>query len=456
MSKPIIKVENLSKRYRIGAKQEGYKTFREAIMDGFKVPIRNFRRLRKLTRFDEEFAKHKEHSARPTALPHAVAAMASSQSDDAIWALKDVSFEVQPGEALGIIGHNGAGKTTLLKILSRITEPTTGEAKIYGRVSSLLEVGTGFHPELTGRENIYLNGTILGMRKAEIDRKFDEIVGFAEIEKFIDTPVKRYSSGMYVRLAFAVAAHLEPEILLVDEVLAVGDVAFQKRCLGKMSDVAKEGRTVLFVSHNMAAVGGLCPGCIYLKEGCIKDFGPANSVILQYIGDFKSTKQISLAERTDRRGDGRVRVTGLRFLDTITHRPIESIISGQDVYIEVTYESYDSSPAPLNRVNIGLGFFTTLGQFVMVLNSEMASRAFGSLPREGRMYCRIPRFPLMPGVFHIKLTLVVRGAIADQLENVSVVNVDAGDFFGTGIPNDYRRQGVYVPHSWSAETPSVY
>jgi lipopolysaccharide transport system ATP-binding protein len=214
--------------------------------------------------------------------PHS--AIRNSQSpEDTIWALRDVSFEVRRGEVLGIIGRNGAGKSTLLKILSRITEPTEGRAVVHGRVGSLLEVGTGFHPELTGRENVYLNGAILGMRKAEIERKFDEIVAFAEIEKFLDTPVKRYSSGMYVRLAFAVAAHLEPEILLVDEVLAVGDVAFQKKCLAKMEGVACEGRTVLFVSHNMPAVKALCSEGIWLNEGEIRMVGTAARTVERYL-----------------------------------------------------------------------------------------------------------------------------------------------------------------------------
>ena len=270
MSEPIIKVRNLSKRYRIGAKEEGYKTVREAIMNGITAPIRNLTRLRKLTKFDDN------------AMPPALSSMQSSQ-EDVIWALKDVSFEVNEGEILGIIGKNGAGKSTLLKILSRITEPTSGSAEFYGRLSSLLEVGTGFHPELTGRENIFLNGAILGMRKREIEVKFDEIVKFAEIEKFIDTPVKRYSSGMYVRLAFAVAAHLEPEILLVDEVLAVGDIAFQKKCMGKMGEVARGGRTVLFVSHNMGAIRQLVSRCILLDKGKIIFDGETNECISQYL-----------------------------------------------------------------------------------------------------------------------------------------------------------------------------
>ena len=261
MSNIAIKVENLSKRYRIGLKEEINDTFVGAITSSIKNPLKNLRQLRRLSAFDEN----------------------GQTPEDVIWALKDVSFEVEQGEVLGVIGRNGAGKSTLLKILSRITHPTSGRIEMNGRISSLLEVGTGFHPELTGRENIYLNGTILGMRKKEIDRKLDEIIDFSGVEKFIDTPVKRYSSGMRVRLAFSVAAHLEPEILLIDEVLAVGDVEFQKKCLGKMDEVAKGGRTVLFVSHNMGAVKNICSKCMMLENGKIEVIGKTIPVIEKYL-----------------------------------------------------------------------------------------------------------------------------------------------------------------------------
>jgi lipopolysaccharide transport system ATP-binding protein len=250
--KPIIKVEGLSKQYIIGARQARYATLREAILEKARAPLKRFR---------------SNGRAKP----------------EALWALRDVSFEVPPGEAVGIIGRNGAGKTTLLKVLSRITDPTTGRFALYGRVGSLLEVGTGFHPELSGRENIFLNGAILGMRRMEIARKFDEIVAFAEVDRFIDTPVKHYSTGMHMRLAFAVAAHLEPEILLVDEVLAVGDVSFQKKCLGKMDDVARHGRTVLFVSHNMEAVRRLCSRALLLEEGRLAAIGETGALIKKYL-----------------------------------------------------------------------------------------------------------------------------------------------------------------------------
>ena len=271
----VIRVENLSKRYRIG-EYTGKNNLREAVVQATGATLRRLGR----------FAKKDDHQSKP---------------DRFIWALRDVSFEVREGEVLGIIGRNGAGKSTLLKVLSRITKPTGGSAEIYGRVGSLLEVGTGFHSELTGRENIYLNGTILGMKRDEIDRKFDEIVEFSEIEKFLDTPVKRYSSGMYVRLAFAVAAHLEPEIIMVDEVLAVGDAAFQKKCLGKMSNIAKQGRTVLFVSHNMSAIVSLCNRCILLDEGSIKLDGDVSKAIVRYLSEAELsgafTRQENLLEK---------------------------------------------------------------------------------------------------------------------------------------------------------------
>ena len=251
--KPIIKVENLSKQYSIGGKQEPYSTFRESLINAVRIPLKAINRR-------------------------------SENRDNKFWALKDINFEVAPGEVIGVIGRNGAGKSTLLKILSRITEPTRGKIELYGRVGSLLEVGTGFHPELTGRENIYLNGAILGMKREEITKKFDEIVDFAEIEQFLDTPVKRYSSGMYTRLAFAVAANLEPEVLVIDEVLAVGDAEFQKKCLGKMKSVSdKEGRTVLFVSHNMSAVKSICQRGILLKSGSLVFDGDAASAVDFYM-----------------------------------------------------------------------------------------------------------------------------------------------------------------------------
>ena len=285
MSNVVIHVEELGKQYRIGQRQKN-RTLRDALVDRVAASSR------RLLRNGGEDA-----------------------ANNSIWALRDVSFEVKQGEVLGVIGRNGVGKSTLLKILSRITKPTTGCVRIRGRVGSLLEVGTGFHPELTGRENIYLNGAILGMKRAEIERKFDEIVAFAEVERFLDTPVKRYSSGMYVRLAFAVAAHLEPEILIVDEVLAVGDAAFQRKCLGKMSDVASGGRTVLFVSHNMNAVQRLCSQAVLLEQGQLVAAGQTEDVVNLYLANSASHSPNSWMDvsHLNRRGTGQARVTAFRF-----------------------------------------------------------------------------------------------------------------------------------------------
>jgi len=302
MSDIAIKVEKLSKRYRIGQPTNRYKTLRETLADLLAAPFR--RKISAPSYIQKSISNSTSNSA-----------LASLRSDE-IWALKEVSFEVKRGEIVGIIGRNGAGKSTLLKILSRITEPTEGHAEIRGRLGSLLEVGTGFHAELTGRENIYLNGAILGMKRVEIGRKFDEIVSFAEVEKFIGTPVKHYSSGMYLRLAFAVAAHLEPEILLVDEVLAVGDAAFQKKSLGKMGDVAKQGRTVLFVSHNMQAILRLCSRSILIQEGKLLLEGRSEQVVGQYLSEAQQATTHRVWEEPSRApGDDYVRLTKVRVSD---------------------------------------------------------------------------------------------------------------------------------------------
>jgi lipopolysaccharide transport system ATP-binding protein len=315
-----IKVEHISKCYRIGMKETIQDTFFKTISNFIKNPLKNYRTYRSLYTFDD------------------VNPDQDTDPSDVIWAVRDVSFEVQEGEIVGIIGINGAGKSTLLKILSKITVPTNGQVTIRGKISSLLEVGTGFHPELTGRENVYLNGTILGMRKTEIDRKFDEIVDFSGVEKFIETPVKRYSSGMKVRLAFAVAAYLEPEILIIDEVLAVGDVRFQKKCLDKMKEVSQQGRTVLFVSHNMPAVTRMCTRTILLNEGRVVADGPSSEVVGVYL-NFNSSSQ---AERkwpdlTKAPGDEVVRLCAAR-IRTEEGQVKESFDTKKPIGIEVEYE----------------------------------------------------------------------------------------------------------------------
>jgi lipopolysaccharide transport system ATP-binding protein len=366
-----------------------------------------------------------------------------------LWALKNVSFEVKQGEIVGIIGRNGAGKSTLLKILSRITEPTEGRAEVYGRVGSLLEVGTGFHPELTGRENVYLNGAILGMRKAEIDRKFDEIVAFADVEKFLDTPVKHYSSGMSVRLAFAVAAHLEPEILIVDEVLAVGDAAFQKKCLGKMRDVTREGRTVLIVSHNMAAIQGLCSKCYLLSSGQLVAEGPPRSVVEGYLADVSVATPALLGQRRDRQGSGEIQFLEVAILDA-KGRPVDVALSGQDIAIVVSYRSRDEKP--ISRLDVHITFSTTLGQFMFNCSSEGSGHPFEVLPPSGQVVCHIPELPLAPGQYVFSLFSTVGGVIADWVQEAGCLHVAAGDYFGTGQLRTHE-EGFLVKHKWTVSPP---
>jgi lipopolysaccharide transport system ATP-binding protein len=375
-----IRIEGLGKMYRIGGPQERYHTLRDTLTDAVSAP---FRRARSLLRGQ---------------------AYGAAGLHEIIWALRDVSFEVKHGDVVGIIGRNGAGKSTLLKVLSRITEPTEGYADVYGRVGALLEVGTGFHPELTGRENIYLNGAILGMTREEINRKFDEIVDFAEVEKFIDTPVKHYSSGMGLRLGFAVAAHLEPEILVVDEVLAVGDAQFQKKCLGKMSDVAREGRTVLFVSHNMAAVESLCGRVIRLNEGSISDDGSPHEVISKYLNSM-------LTESVHRVWDDRETAPGNEKVRI--HRATVRPTDGQpgDIIsmltpLTVEYEYWNLRPRAL--LNLSLHVFNEKG--VMVFNTAPVHETeWNGKPFEQGLYAssvRIPGHLLNSGLYHIELLVV--------------------------------------------------
>jgi lipopolysaccharide transport system ATP-binding protein len=427
MSDFVIRAENLSKLYKIGVLKLRHNTLRDQLVHSFK----------------SLFSGHGRHSHHPST------AFSIDGGPETIWALKGLSFEVKQGEVVGIIGGNGAGKSTLLKILSRITEPTTGRVEIYGSVASLLEVGTGFHAELTGRENVYLNGAILGMRKAEIDHKFDQVVAFAEIEKFIDTPVKHYSSGMYVRLAFAVAAHLEPEILIVDEVLAVGDVAFQKKCLGKMGDIARDGRTVLFVSHNMAAVQGLCSRACLLSAGQIVGDGLPTEIVRRYFAETSEASSTSLEERKDRQGTGAIRFVKVSIIDG-EGSPIATALCGQDIGIVVSYRSRNCQL--VSRVDIHITFYSSLGQFMFNCSSEGSGSPFDVLPASGEVVCHIPELPLMPGRYVFNLFLTVGGETVDWVQQAGYVDVAAGDYFGTGQLRG-RREGFLVKHKWSVRTP---
>lgn len=382
MSDVAIRVDNLGKQYRIGARLVRYNTLRESIVQMLSTPFR----------------KLGMHGAEGGA----------DADGPTIWALKDVTFEVKSGEVVGVIGRNGAGKSTLLKILSRITEPTEGCVEIHGRVGSLLEVGTGFHSELTGRENIFLNGAILGMKRAEINRKFDDIVEFAELEKFIDTPVKHYSSGMYMRLAFAVAAHLEPEILLVDEVLAVGDAAFQRKCLGRMGDVAKQGRTVLFVSHNMAAIHRLCPHAMWLNEGRLQLAGSAEDVVAAYMSVGAQTEgERRWEDQGEAPGNDRIRLRAVRILSSAGE-----VTSKLDVrfpfYVEVEYEVLK----PLLGVQVGFWVLTVDGVVVFVAGDNEDSGWLGRMREPGRYksLCKVPGLLLNAGTYTLTVASDMRNA----------------------------------------------
>ena len=360
------------------------------------------------------------------------------------WALKEVAFDVQPGDRVGIIGRNGAGKSTLLKVLSRIVDPTVGRVEINGRLASLLEVGTGFHPELSGRENIYLNGAILGMRRKEIAAKFDEIVAFAEVAQFLDTPVKRYSSGMYVRLAFAVAAHLDPEILVVDEVLAVGDAEFQRKCMGKMKEVSSSGRTILFVSHNMAAIQNLCSTAIYLKHGSVHAQGEAAPVIAEYLRSGALASTIDLRQRADRQGNGAVRFTGFSLTDD-AGRELAALQGGMPAQLHFDFEAR----GPVRNLHLAIGVDDELGTRVAHLSNEVTGQVFAVADGTSRVTIRLPRCPFRNGRYSFTLYSTVNGDIADYLFNAGTFDVEAGDFFGTGKIPAGDQGAVLFDHSFS-------
>lgn len=398
----IIEVKNLGKKYNISERQ-GYVALRDVLANIAKSPARWFGGKVKT-------------------------ALGQTEANE-FWALSDVNFEVNQGEVMGIIGRNGAGKSTLLKILSQITPPTTGEIKLRGRVGSLLEVGTGFHPELTGRENIYLNGAILGMRKYEIEKKFDEIVDFAGITKFLDMPVKRYSSGMYVRLAFAVAAHLEPEILVVDEVLAVGDVEFQKKCLGKMEEVTqKNGRTVLFVSHNLSAVDRLCKKCIYLDKGRVKMIGETKEVINSYLADCSIFGNTSIGERKDRRGSGKIKILDVYFTDEVGNR-INFLSAGKNIFICCNYEVIDKN---IKNFNFGFSIDTLPDQNrIAYIGNKMTNQVV--IADSGFLKIRLNKLPLNVGKYQFAVICTDSAVeIYDWIQNAGQFEVEADYFYNTG------------------------
>ena len=431
MSDPIIIVENLGKKYRLRHQQnrQKYLSLREVLMDKSRAVGQRFRRVARTFRGNKYFGQQ-------------------GPAIEDFWALRDVSFEINRGESVGIIGRNGAGKSTLLKILSRITEPTTGRFRLCGRMASLLEVGTGFHPELTGRENIYLNGAVLGMTRVEIIRKFDEIVSFAEIEKFLDTPVKRYSSGMYVRLAFAVAAHLEPEILVVDEVLAVGDAEFQKKCLGKMGEVARGGRTVIFVSHNMAAVQNLCSLGILLKDGQVAHLGAIADVVSEYLLARKKTAYEPIAERIDREGDGRVRVIGLTANDQPSGSPV-TVCCGDKVVFKLKYEvnSLVADPA------FAIGIWDAFGTQVLYMNNRMAGNPIRLTSPRMILRCQIPRLTLAPGQYFVHVSVSGdNGRAVDRIEGAMTLNVEKGSFFPSTDTTTLSYGKCLIDHTWVDNT----
>jgi lipopolysaccharide transport system ATP-binding protein len=372
---------------------------------------------------------------------------AGGAANETFWALNDLSFEVHKGEVLGIIGRNGAGKSTLLKILSRITEPTRGRAELFGRVGSLLEVGTGFHPELTGRENIYLNGAILGMRRAEIAQRFDEIVEFAEVQQFIETPVKRYSSGMYMRLAFAVAAFLDPEILVVDEVLAVGDSAFQKKCLGKMGEVSKSGRTVLFVSHNMAAVQQLCQKGMILQSGQIVFSGDAASAIDHYLQMTNDVQTSVLTERKDRKGTQDLTFTKAVFCDAEGNE-LTQVLSGQDVHLKLYY----TARKPMRNATVVTAFNvrSSQGHLITNLNTVDVGDSTLDIYEQGFFQCEWKNLNLRSGAYDCALFCSVNGEVVDWLQSAFTIYVEDGDFFKTGKLIDRIQGDILVPHSWAS------
>lgn len=414
MSKVVIESVGLGKMFHIGGKQKSYYRLTDQLADMVMAP---FRRAGNLMRGQ---------------------AGGATDLDETIWALKDISFQIKTGEVVGIIGSNGAGKSTLLKILAGITDPSEGYVDIYGRVGSLLEVGTGFHPELTGRENIYLNGAILGMKKAEIESKLDEIVAFAEVDKFLDTPVKHYSSGMYVRLAFSVAAHLEPEVLLVDEVLAVGDMAFQRKCLGKMDDVAKAGRTVLFVSHNMSLLQTLCERGILLQNSTVAMDGSITEVVDAYLQTLEQAKSQDLSKRADRKGLGKVKLVNAE----VSNGTSAIVKTGHPVRFVFWVDTL--------LPGLACNFFIhdNIGQPITSFKSRTRGPEDSYDPQNGlKFICELDQLLLLPGRYRIDVAIIGDNRLQDYIEAAVVFEVGDGHIGGRPIQPD-GKFSVSMSHRW--------
>jgi lipopolysaccharide transport system ATP-binding protein len=417
MSDLAVRATGVSKRFRLGEVSGGYELLSERLAQRFSPRRRDGREA------EREF-----------------------------WALQDVDFEVRTGESFGIVGHNGSGKSTLLKILSRVTPLTRGEVDIYGRVGALLEVGTGFHPELTGAENIYLNGAILGLGREEVRRRFDEIVAFAEVERFIYTPVKRYSSGMFLRLAFAVAAHLEPDILIVDEVLSVGDLAFQEKCMGRMRKVTGEGRTVLFVSHNLSAVEQFCDRAMLLERGHKIDEGDTHQIIERYVRSLRRDASMDISQRDDRTGSGRLRFQGLRL--HLDGDPSETLMTGRDAELLLDYEV--PSGAALRNVNVSVTISTVLGETMLHLYTVTRGETLPELPPSGVVRCQIPRLPLPAGQYLLSLWADIGGTggeVLDWVQRAAELTVADGDYYGSGNAALPSHPAVLIDHTWDLADP---
>lgn len=425
MNKIAIKIENLSKSYSLTHNQtrsEKYLAFRDVLADKAARIIGGA--------FGNSVLKKND------------------SSKEEFWALKNITLDINEGERVGVIGRNGAGKSTLLKILSRITEPTSGRVTLHGKVSSLLEVGTGFHPELSGRENIFLNGSILGMSRKEIQRKFDEIVDFAEVEKFLDTPVKRYSSGMYVRLAFAVAAHLEPEILIVDEVLAVGDAQFQKKCLGKMDQVANQGRTVIFVSHNMAAISALCSRSVLISSGQLAYSGKTEDVINYYVQNKNELngEMQPLESRYDREGDGSFKFINIELLDA-NYKKISYAKTGDDIIFALDFIQIKDRYS--EQINFEIGIYNNYDQLVTLCGSEFGDSQILKVGRDGTIYCRVNNLSLMPGSYKINIFAGISGASFDWVKNAYELMVEDGGYYASGRMPPNNAGIILTDHSWA-------